>query len=207
MKTDMQRKLRQLLKLNAAEPGIGRIANQRMDAALEANAERLKRLSGNELARAIRKITLTPVPDPKAAWLIRHHIREARRSLDAHIVTVTAPMKGRDAILAGPSHHRIKVVRQIPDWLRNRLDPVFARGDLWDPDGEYHRRFDAWEADMLANLPPGKTPGKTWWPYHRDAFLAHLPVLEDWFAEVLDLFGEDDERQTDVSHSPYSSQY
>lgn len=150
---------------------------------------------GTEYARTVRTVTLTPAPDPKAAWLIRHHVREARRSLDDYIRTVTAPMKGFDAVLAGPAHHRIKIVNRIPGLLRNRLDPVFAKGALWDPEGEYRGRFDAWKVDLLASLPPGRTPGKFWWPYHRDEFLARLPVLEDWIAEVLELFGEEDERK------------
>ena len=195
MTTDTQRKLRQLLRFNANEPRIDRIAHRRSSAALADNADRLKRLSGNEYARTVRTVTLNPAPDPKAAWLIRHHIREARRNLNDFTRTITAPMKGPDAVLAGPAHHRIKLVNRIPGLLRNRLDPIFAKGDLWDSEGEYRQRFDEWERDLLTNLPPGKTPGKLWWPFHREVFLDRLTVIENWLAEVLALFGEEDERK------------
>lgn len=183
-------KLRQLLAFNAAEPALGRIASVRSTAAYNANKQHLEALKGHHYARTLRATTLAPMPAPAAAWIIRHHLREAKRVLCVYVTTLNAPLNGVDAALYGGPAHRIKLVRNIPTYLRDRLDPAFSKGDLWDPEGTFERRFDNWEQSLLSRLPPKPTPAKTWWPHVRDTFLNLLPSLEHLLDEMLDMFGE-----------------
>lgn len=181
-------RIQKLLAFHEAEPAIGRLTSKRIHAICDANRDYLKSCDGPRYPTTIRTLTLSVSPDPEAAWVCQHHLREAWRELSYSVKVITAPESGPEAAIYGNRPHRIKVVKGIPEQLRDRLDAAFSRGDLWDPDGAFERRYNSWEEEYLDYLPAATTPAQTMLPKYRAIFLAKLPALEKLLADMLQMF-------------------
>lgn len=168
-----------------ADPRIRQMSTQRFEVTQKTRPD-IKQLEGREYTIALRTLELDTALPPTALWLVRHHIEQAQETFDERLRAIATP--DEDAAIYGDRRHRLKLIRTAPECLLSRLKPAFSRGDLWDSDGAYEKRYNAWDRDLQEALPAYSSPVKVMFPRYREIFLAHLPTINAWFADLQALF-------------------
>ena len=51
-----------------------------------------------------------------------------------------------------PPHDRCKIIRNFPESLLNRLEPVFSQSALFDPEQKFQNQFNVWHKSYVWQL-------------------------------------------------------
>lgn len=103
---------------------------------------------GPEFTRKLRTSEINVSLPPAKAWLINHHVEQAREWFNQQFV--------RHALtdhISGPGHI-IKQIRKLPESLLRRLGPCFdsEHPEVWDPSGALSKRFNGWKSALIKKL-------------------------------------------------------
>ena len=79
----------------------------------------------------------------EAVWLCGHHTIQVAVELDRDKARAAQEFSMDET--AYDQRRRMAILRDQPKYLRNRLDPVFSRSDVFDPQGRYKKWFAEWE--------------------------------------------------------------
>lgn len=115
------------------------------------NADKLKEASKDGSDVALLRVGEISVATPEEAIrLCNHHTQQVAVDLNSWKSTFTgAPDMDQDGY---EQRGRIGKLRDLPKYFRARLDPIFSRPDMFDPQGRYKKRFAAWERAYLDRL-------------------------------------------------------
>lgn len=194
----MTTRVKPLLAMYGANRGaINKIATARLDESGEYD-QMCKQLSGPEFVRKWRTTEMRIVPDQKTAWLIGHHILCAQQEILQPTVTLlNEPFRKKAQPEPYPRSDRCKIIRELPEALLNRLQPVFSQTALFDPAQDFKKQFDAWQKSLVSQLDEaerGIVKGKGYqtrrYAAYREIFDAVLPQIEAWFDAMVALLAE-----------------
>lgn len=186
-----------LATYHANRPAIDKITSQRIDASGEYE-QMCKQLDGPEFVRKWRSAEMRILPDQKTAWLIGHHILCAQQEILQPTVTLlNDPFMKKAQSEPYPRSHRCKIIRELPEALLNRLEPVFSQNALFDPTQKFKKQFDAWQKSLVSQLDEadrntarGNGYQTRRYAVYREIFDAVLPQIQAWFDELVALLAE-----------------
>ena len=183
----MTNRMKHLLAMYNANRGpISTIASARIDESGSYEKLFKQRLTGRDFARKKRAAEMSLGTDQSAARLIVHHTKVAAENLAAF------PEQLEDPFLT--QQHRCKNIRNLPEHLLDRLQPVFSRNDLFDTEGNFQMRFYTWHQSYIgqldqANAVTGSGKGRysRLLAAYQAVFSAEQPIVEDLISELIAL--------------------
>lgn len=194
----MTNRLKPLLAFyNLNRTSINKIASERIEASGE--YERMcKQFDGPEFVRKWRTAEMRIVPAQRAAHIIGHHVLCTQKEILQPTVTLlNAPFIKKAQSEPYPSRHRCGLIRELPEALLNRLQPVFSQSALFDPAQKFKNQFEAWQKSLVLQLDQAKQGikgGKVYQTRPFDAYQSILdathPVIKAWFDELIALLAE-----------------
>lgn len=114
------------------------------------NAALLKRACGAHHVSVLRTGEISVADRKEAKWLCEHHTIQVALDIQSWRRSIGwAPNWDREG---DEKQQRLEKLRELPAYLRARLDPVFSRPDIFDPHGRYKARFAAWERSYIDSL-------------------------------------------------------
>lgn len=176
-------------QLGWEDPAIHSVSCQRFYDALEEEDHELRQMWRRQPQKAVirqRTTEMNASLDPHAVWLCAHHTRQAREVLQSIDSMVNASMDEYDRTIFGNGQHRTKVLRDLPDRLRTRLDPVLKTESPF-PSKLFEARFNEWADAFLADMPERSRKNRFPEAYH--AYHVHRGTLIGLLDEMLELFG------------------
>jgi len=187
----MEKRMERLLGMYQANPAvISTIAHRRIEASSE--YDRVWKLpTGPGYARRLRTAEIILVSDQYAAFLIDHHVSRAAEKLAAFVEQLKQPFEKDWLCDPYPRRQRCENMRNLPENLLDRLEPVFSQSALFDPTKYFQIRFDTWheiyirhlnEADK--NVKKGKGIQDRLYREYETVFSRHQPVLDKWFEKM-----------------------
>jgi hypothetical protein len=79
-------------------------------------------------------------------------------------------------------------MRELPEALLNRLEPVFSQSALFDPAQHFKRQFDAWQKSLVLQLEQAERHIKRGKEYQARRFAAYQKIfniqhqiIKGWF--------------------------
>lgn len=112
------------------------------------NAAKLKQASNLTYSAVLRTGEMSVATPKEATKLLVHHTQQVAADLKSWKTPIPSYMDQNGY----EKRERLQKLRDFPLYMRNRLDPVFARPDLFDPRGRYKKRFAHWEEEYLDRL-------------------------------------------------------
>lgn len=190
----MTNRLKPLLAFYAANRGsISRMASARMKASTE-YAQIWNLTTGPGYAQRLRTAEMALGPDQNTARLISHHVRIAAEILAPFAEQLEQPFEKDWLSDPYPRRQRCKNIRNLPEHLLGRLAPVFSQNALFDPAGNFEKRFDAWHQSYTGQLnqvdkmlKKGKGSLDRRYVAYKAVFLAERPSIDAWFEKMLEL--------------------
>lgn len=191
----MINRLKPLLAMYTANRStIDKISTQLIEASGE--YERMcRQLDGAEFNKEWRTAEMQIVPDQRTAWLIKHHVLRAQEEILQPTVTLlNEPFMKKAQYEPYPRSHRCKVIRELPETLLIRLQPVFSQTHLFDPPGKFKKQFDVWHKSYIVQLdqaertiPKGKGYQTRRYPAYQEVFKNEYQAIKAWFDDLIAL--------------------
>lgn len=190
----MKNRMKPLLATyDANRSTIDKIASDRIEASGE-HERMCKQLDGPEFTKAWRNAEMRIVPDQKTASLICHHVARAQEILRRTVTHLDEPFMQKAQSEPYPRSHRCKIIRELPETLLSRLQPVFSQSALFDPAQEFKKQFDGWRKSLVSqldqaerNIEKGKGYQIRRFEAYREIFAREYPVIEAWFDGIIKL--------------------
>jgi hypothetical protein len=176
---------------------IENISTQRIEASGEYD-RMCKQLDGPEFVRKWRTAEMRIVPDQRTAYIIGHHILCAQQEiLQPRVELIDQPFASKGQSDLYPRSHRCKLIRELPEDLLGRLQPVFSKSALFDPPQKFQKEFNAWQKSIVSQLDRAERniergPGYQTRRFdaYREIFYDNYPVIRAWFDELVALLAE-----------------
>lgn len=193
----MTNRMKHLLAMYDANRGpIDKIASASIE---KSNAyEKLckQRITGRDFTRKWRTAEMSLGPDPYAARLIYHHVSRAAEELAPFAEQLKQPFEKDWLRDPYPRRARCKNMRNLPESLLDRLEPVFSQNALFDPTKYFQIRFDTWHEIYVRHLnevdtrvKKGKGIQDRRYREYETVFSRHQPVLDKWFEKIMIAIG------------------
>lgn len=210
----MTNRLKPLLATyHANRAPIEKIATQRINSSGE-YARMCKQLDGPEFTRKWRSAEMRIVPDQRSAHIIGHHVLRAQEILQDTVIYLDETRSQKLQPLPCPPSRRCRIIRELPETLLNRLEPIFSQSALFDPDQEFKKQFDTWQKSLVSQLDraehgikKGKGSQTLRYAAYRRIFDDAHPVIKAWFDEFVALLAEAGHAEAIVSKHKLTGDY